>query len=84
MAYFSNGTEGMVFDDQCSICKYGDKPCPIAAIQAEFNYSQHDSGTSRKIMTALVSQSGECCMFKEFKSDFEIDTSCEQQELNLD
>jgi len=23
MAYFANGTEGTVFDHQCSICKYG-------------------------------------------------------------
>ena len=36
MAYFSNGSEGQCFDEQCAICKYGESPCPIAAIQMEF------------------------------------------------
>ena len=33
MAYFSNGSEGMCFEDQCAKCKYGQEPCPIAAVQ---------------------------------------------------
>lgn len=84
MACFSNGSEGMIFDEQCSICKYGDKPCPIALIQAEFNYSQINNPVAEQIMDKLVNDYGECSMFKAFKSDFEIDTSCEQQILNLE
>jgi hypothetical protein len=29
MAYFSNGSEGMCFEDQCAKCKWGKKTCPI-------------------------------------------------------
>ena len=33
MAYFSNGTEGEVFVEQCCKCKYGKSLCPIAWVQ---------------------------------------------------
>jgi hypothetical protein len=83
MAYFSNGSEGMVFDEQCSICKYGDKPCPIASIQYEFNYSQNGNYIAEQIMDKLVNDDGECSMFKAFKIDFEIDPTCKQEILDL-
>ncbi len=75
MAYFSNGSEGMVFDDQCAKCKLGKKPCPIAFIQLTYNYDQHNdkTGTSTKIMDMLVKKDGTCAMFKMLKSDLEID-----------
>lgn len=72
MAYFSNGTEGMVFDCQCSICKYGEKPCPIAFVQMDYNYEACNNKVARAILDVLVKQDGTCAMFKEFKKDFEI------------
>lgn len=75
MAYFSNGSEGTVFDDQCAKCKFGDKPCPIAAIQIQYNYNQLNdkTGTAKHIMDELVNDKGECSIWKMAKQDFEID-----------
>jgi len=77
MAYFSNGTEGMVFDDQCARCKYGQHPCPIALVQIDANYDQlkDETGTARKILNHLVKQDGTCTMWETFKHDLEIDPS---------
>ncbi len=83
MAYFSNGSEGMLFDEQCLQCKYGENYCPIAYVQVQFNYEACNNKTARAILDHLVNNNGDCAMFKEFKNDFEIDTSCEQMELEL-
>jgi formate hydrogenlyase subunit 6/NADH:ubiquinone oxidoreductase subunit I len=72
MAYFSNGSEGDCFDEQCAICKYGELPCPIAAIQMEFNYDAVNNEVATMILYRLVSNKGECSMFKTFQKDFEI------------
>lgn len=75
MAYFSNGSEGMVFDDQCGKCKFGQSPCPIALAQMTYNYDQHkdQSGTAKAILDILVKQDGTCTMLEMAKADFEID-----------
>lgn len=75
MAYFSNGSEGMVFDDQCSKCKFGKKPCPIAFVQMTYNYDQHKdtSGTAKSILDQLIRQDGTCTILEMAKVDFEID-----------
>lgn len=75
MAYFSNGSEGIVFDDQCSKCKYGKYPCPIALIQTEYNYDQlkDKTWTATKIMDTLVKQDGTCTVYEMAKQDFAID-----------
>ncbi len=75
MAYFSNGSEGMVFDDQCAKCKYGQKPCPIAIVQTAFNYDQlkDKSGTAERILGTLVRDNGSCSMWELFQHDFAID-----------
>lgn len=73
MAYFSNGSEGMCFDTQCQKCKYGDKPCPIAFIQVEFNYEAVNNPTATKILDQLVNNDGTCLMYEAFKHDFAID-----------
>ena len=70
MAYFSNGSEGSVFDEQCSRCKYGDKPCPIAFAQMNWNYEACNNETARQILDHLVKNNGECSMFKMFEHDF--------------
>ena len=75
MAYFSNGTEGMAFDDQCAKCKFGRGPCPIAFVQMDANYDQHKdtTGTAKKILDHLVHNNGECQVFKMARQEFEID-----------
>lgn len=75
MAYFSNGSDGMVFDDQCARCKFGKSPCPIAFVQMNANYDQHNdpSGTAKKILDHLVKNDGTCAVFEMARQDFEID-----------
>lgn len=72
MAYFANGTEGTVFDHQCSLCKYGDKNCPIAFVQQMYNYDACNNEVARKILDELVRDDGTCAMWKEFQKDFRI------------
>jgi hypothetical protein len=52
MAYFSNGTEGMVLDMLCFACVHGcdetgenrqGTPCAVWLLQAEWNYEQHET-----------------------------------------
>jgi len=75
MAYFSNGTEGAVFEDQCAKCKYGQLPCPIAFVQMEYNYEQHNdkTGTTTKLLNELVKDDGSCSIYEAFKDDLAID-----------
>lgn len=73
MAYFSNGSEGMCFDDQCSRCKYGQEPCPIALVQMEYNYDACNNTTARKILDTLVKNDGTCTVFEMAKSDFDLE-----------
>jgi hypothetical protein len=73
MAYFSNGTEGMVFDEQCTKCKYGKDPCPIALVQFDFNYDAVNNKVATDILSELVENDGTCLMYKTFKKDFRID-----------
>jgi len=72
MAYFSNGSEGMCFDDQCAKCKYGQEPCPIAAVQISYNYDACNNEVARKILDSLVKDDGTCTVFELMKSDLKI------------
>jgi hypothetical protein len=64
MAYFANGTEGMIFDKQCAECPLWDKACPIYLVQLEYNYSQcnEKNGDLRAAMNLLVDKKGICQM----------------------
>lgn len=73
MAYFANGSEGECFDDQCARCKYGELPCPIAAVQMVYNYDAVGNKTATEILEALVRDDGTCEMFEMARKDFEID-----------
>ena len=81
MAYFSNSTEGSVFEHQCSLCKYGQDPCPIALVQFMYNYEACNNEVATKILNELVSNNGTCSMWKEFKKDFRIDPDVKEQSL---
>jgi len=70
MAYFSNGSEGTVFDDQCGRCKYGELACPIAFAQMNWNYEACNVPVAREILDSLVKDDGTCTMHEEFKEDF--------------
>jgi formate hydrogenlyase subunit 6/NADH:ubiquinone oxidoreductase subunit I len=70
MAYFPNGCSGDSFDNQCTLCKYGHEPCPIAAVQLEYNYDAVNNKVATDILNSLVKNNGECTMFKIFKKDF--------------
>ncbi len=63
MAYFSNGSEGEVLDEQCVKCLPYD-PCPIALVQLEYNYTQCSAGQEkmRELMNCLVDEKGNCRM----------------------
>lgn len=70
MAYFSNGSEGFVFDAQCDKCKYGNKPCPIALVQMNHNYEAVNNKVATDILNTLVKNDGTCTMYETFEEDF--------------
>ena len=75
MAYFSNSSEGEVFDDQCARCKYGELPCPIALVQVMYNYDACGNKVATDILNDLVTPDGVCVMRKIFKKDLATDGS---------
>jgi hypothetical protein len=72
MAYFSNSSEGVCFEDQCSICKYGQEACPIALVQVLYNYDACNNEIASAILDALVKNDGTCTVFEMAESDFNI------------
>lgn len=82
MALFSCGSEGSCFDLQCSRCKYGEKPCPIALVQQLYNVDAFGNDTATEILDCLVHQDGSCQMFEMCKEDFELKDD-EYKQLNL-
>lgn len=66
MAYFSNGSEGAILDNQCAECPLGEKPCPIALAQQLFNYKQIDKNGERnvaaEVLDSLINEEGICQM----------------------
>lgn len=89
MAYFANGTEGMVFDEECTQCIFGDKPCPIYYVQSTYNYDACNIPVARKILADLVSENtapdgGRCQMLRTFWSELHADKADgEQQSMEL-
>lgn len=72
MAYFSNSSDGSAFDDQCAMCKYGMRACPIALVQLMYNYDACDNETATKILSALVQDDGTCAMLELAAEDLKI------------
>ena len=56
MAYFSNGTEGEPFDEECSQCALFEEPCPIAYVQVNWNYEACNNEVATAILGFLVKQ----------------------------
>lgn len=67
MAYFANGTEADILDQQCEKCLYGmsdDILCPISAVQLTYNYDQRDNEKLAEAMNLLINNDGLCLMRK--------------------
>jgi len=66
MAYFANGTEGMILEEQCCECPVAsDAPCPILWVQITYNYDQIEKGKRTlvsEVMDCLVDEKGQCKM----------------------
>ncbi len=67
MAYFANGTEGVILDEQCAECPVGEQinsRCPVHTIQMIYNYDQLKKGNEqlREAMNVLVDDKGKCQM----------------------
>lgn len=73
MAYFSNGSEGACFDEQCSKCILGNKTCPIDYVQTMYNYEAVNNKVATEILNNLVKNDGTCKMLEEFKDILEED-----------
>ena len=56
MAYFSNGAEGEVFNNECAECLFSEDSCPIFVVQSQFNYEACNNKTARAILNVLVTQ----------------------------
>ena len=75
MAYFSNSSDGAIFDEQCSKCKYGEDSCPIAAAQFLYNYDACGNKVATNILNTIVDEKGICQMRDTFKKDLATDGS---------
>lgn len=73
MAYFSNGTEGMVFEDvYCCRCVHYREPddggCPVWILHLLWNYEQNKDEDKRLALDLLITGNGftepyQCEMF---------------------
>lgn len=79
MAYFSNSTEGSVFDCSEKGCKYADQPCPIFYVQLTYNYEAVNNKIATEILNELVKDDGTCTFFEMAKADLFQDPN----QLNL-
>jgi len=86
MAYFSNGTEGMILDAQCIDCIHADPNacCPIASIHWTYNYTQCDEGQAnlKDAMNTLVSEDGTCNMKRLIDAVIRKTVPTREQELD--
>ena len=79
MAYFSNSSDGAVFDEQCSKCKYGQDSCPIANAQFLYNYDACNNKVATDILNTIVNENGICQMRDTFKKDLATDGSIQSK-----
>lgn len=68
MAQYSNGCEGIILDEQCSECIFGNISCPIALVQTIYNYDQVGNQTATEILEIIVSSENGCSMFELIKA----------------
>jgi len=58
MGYFSNGTEGMIYEENyCMRCDHYDEGgCPVLTIHALYNYDQCRDGDKGKAVERILSE----------------------------
>jgi len=66
MAYFANGSDGEYLEDQCIDCPLSCRPCPVYAVQNNYNYKQCSKGNEdlRAAMNLLIDEKGNCKMLE--------------------
>jgi len=64
MAYFANGSEGFILDDQCADCLHADEvaTCPIMFVSVKYNYDQLGNEGLISCLEDLVDKKGQCRM----------------------
>lgn len=76
MAYFSNGTEGLIYRDMyCDTCVHDTGDCPIEILHTIWNYESRDDtpeGHLKRLALDVLwpmegSQNGQCGMYIEAK-----------------
>ena len=71
MGYFSNGTEGMIFEEQfCARCVHNkeDDICPVLDLHMNWNYEQfkdNDVSKTKKMALDTFIVGNDCKMFVE-------------------
>lgn len=78
MAYFSNGTEGMLYEEQwCGRCIHGqdqEKGCTIWDLHMLYNYDECNNKDSMLHILIPMGEdgfAGECSMFTELQKELE-------------
>lgn len=79
MAYFANGTEGVIFDAQCDKCKFGQSQCPIETAQVLYNYDAANNKVATDILNTIVNKDGICQMRATFKKELATDGSIQSK-----
>lgn len=63
MAYFANGSEGSILDEQCAKCRVNfDAPCPVLLVQMTYNHGQIGNDGMQTVINNLVNEEGVCQM----------------------
>lgn len=86
MVYFSNGTEGMILDEQCGKCPLHDEGCPVYGVQQLYNYDQLDDGQEKlkDAMSMLVNEKGVCQVREAMKRASKINPKSLPSFLRMD
>ncbi|MCK9274831.1 MAG: hypothetical protein M0P57_07060 [Syntrophales bacterium] len=66
MAYFQNGTDSELIDNECRNCELGKELCPVYLAQCLFNFEQMEEGKERlmQVLHLLIDDNGTCQMKK--------------------
>ena len=59
MGYFSNGSEGMDYEEKfCRRCIHDeDENCPVLGLHKEWNYEQHTQGYKKVVLSHFIPHS---------------------------
>ena len=72
MAYYANGSEGEILDEQCAECRFGREACPISLVQGSYNSYAGSDQIIAEILNILVRDGEGCQMFKTFQKYLKV------------